>query len=78
MLGTQKSVSRFTDVKVREAGVPRHQGKRGSAGRAQGISGSAVSAAQSPKALHSYKSLFAWTREEIGRMECGSFQRKPT
>jgi hypothetical protein len=71
MLGTQESVSRLTDVKVREGGVPFHQGKRGSAGRAQGISGSAVSAAQSPKALHSDKSLYAWTSKEIGRMECG-------
>jgi hypothetical protein len=71
MLGIQKSVSRLADVKVREGGVPLHQRKLGSAGRAQGISGSAVSAAQSPRALHSHKSLFAWTREEKGRVECG-------
>lgn len=38
--------------------------KRDSAGRAQDLSGSDVSTAQSQKALHSDKSLYAWTSKE--------------
>jgi hypothetical protein len=62
MLGIQESVSRL--CRGSRGGVPFHQGKRGSAGRAQDISGSAVSPAQSQKALHSDNSLYAWTSKE--------------
>ena len=41
-------------------------------------SGFALAAAQSPKAPHSFKSLLASTRKEIGQMACGSCQRKST
>ncbi len=61
MLGTQESVFRLADVEVREGGVRSHQDKLGGAGRAH-CTGSPVPAAQFPKALHSDRSLYAWTR----------------